>query len=89
MLLTGACSFSLSLLMYDNKPQTLVILTPGFPENEADTTCLSHLQTFVKALKVVRPHLTIKILTFQYPFFSTTYEWFGFEGLRIRVKKAG
>jgi len=75
--------------MHHNKPQTLVILTPGFPENEADTTCLSHLQTFVKALKVVRPQLTITILTFEYPFLSTTYNWFGFTVIPFGKEKPG
>jgi len=31
--------------------KTLVILTPGFAENEADTTCLPMQQTLVVSIK--------------------------------------
>ncbi|MHB8208913.1 glycosyltransferase family 4 protein [Mucilaginibacter sp.] len=60
-----------------NKPDTLIILTPGFPENEADSTCIPPQQIFVKALKEDNPHLNIIILTFNYPFFSARYQWNG------------
>jgi glycosyltransferase involved in cell wall biosynthesis len=63
--------------MKDNKVKTLVILTPGFPENEADSTCIPPQQIFVKALKETHPELNIIILTFQYPFFSAEYDWHG------------
>ncbi|MDB5221359.1 MAG: hypothetical protein JWN83_26 [Chitinophagaceae bacterium] len=54
---------------------TLIILTPGFPANEADTTCLPPQQILVKALNKIYPHLDIIILTFEYPFFKGTYKW--------------
>lgn len=57
-----------------------MILSPGFPENEEDTTCLSHLQTFIRAIQRARPDLTLIILTFQYPFFSKEYLW---NGIRV------
>ncbi len=60
-----------------NKPDTLIILTPGFPENEADSTCIPPQQIFVKALKENNPQLNIVVLTFQYPFFSARYQWNG------------
>ncbi|HEY0177269.1 MAG TPA: hypothetical protein VGC08_12880, partial [Pedobacter sp.] len=63
--------------MKTEKLKTLVILSPGFPENEADTTCIPPQQIFVKALKEVRPELNIIVLTFQYPFFSGEYQWYG------------
>lgn len=56
--------------------KTLVILTPGFPENEADTTCLPMQQTLVRSIKEHYPHLNIIILSFQYPYFKKTYKWF-------------
>lgn len=64
----------------DSKMNTLVILTPGFPENEADSTCIPPQQIFVKALKQERPELNIVILTLQYPFFTGEYEW---NGIRV------
>jgi glycosyltransferase involved in cell wall biosynthesis len=57
--------------------KTLVILTPGFPANEADSTCLPFPQSFVKNLKKLHPALNIIVLTFQYPFFAGRYEWNG------------
>ena len=61
----------------ETKPSTLVILSPGFPKDEADSTCLPSQQNFVKALNRNYPELQIIILAFQYPFTSGTYSWFG------------
>jgi glycosyltransferase involved in cell wall biosynthesis len=60
-----------------NRKKTLVILSPGFPENEADTTCLPPQQVFVRALKAENPELNIIVLSFQYPFFAAKYNWHG------------
>jgi glycosyltransferase involved in cell wall biosynthesis len=57
--------------------RTLVILTPGFPENEADTTCLPMQQSFVRTLKEIYPQLKIIIFSFQYPYHQKKYTWFG------------
>jgi len=59
------------------KPDTLIILTPGFPKNEADSTCVPPQQVFVKALQGAAPALNVIVLTFQYPFFSAEYSWNG------------
>jgi len=56
--------------------ETLVILTPGFPESEADTTCLPMQQQFVRALKDLYAELEIVVLTFQYPYHQNEYKWF-------------
>ncbi len=55
--------------------KTLVILSPGFPENEGDTTCLPAQQIFVRALNRQFESLNIIILSFQYPFISNSYTW--------------
>ncbi len=57
--------------------KTLVILTPGFPESEADTTCLPMLQNLVLYLQNNYEQLNIIILSFQYPYHSNTYQWLG------------
>ncbi|MES2418172.1 MAG: glycosyltransferase family 4 protein [Bacteroidota bacterium] len=75
--------------MGSKKQQTLVILTPGFPENEADTTCLPPRQTFVRSLRMVNPELNIVILTLQYPFFSAEYQWHGIRVISFGTKKKG
>jgi glycosyltransferase involved in cell wall biosynthesis len=59
--------------------KTLIILIPGFPANEVDSTCLPFPQAFVKYLKLLNPGLNIKVLAFQYPFFESVYEWHGVE----------
>lgn len=60
-----------------HKPDTLVILTPGFPENEADTTCLPSKQTFIKELRKSYPSVKIIVLSFQYPHKKRDYTWNG------------
>ena len=47
------CNKTISLDEQDEK--TLVILTPGFPSNEADTTCLPMQQNLVRSLKLMYP----------------------------------
>jgi glycosyltransferase involved in cell wall biosynthesis len=59
-----------------SKDETLVILTPGFPENEADTTCLPMQQSLIRCIKKTYPQQKIIVLSFQYPYFKKTYKWF-------------
>ncbi|PWT71815.1 MAG: hypothetical protein C5B59_17115 [Bacteroidetes bacterium] len=61
----------------ENTPNTLVVLSPGFPKNEEDTTCLPAQQLFIRALNSRFPHLKIFILSFQYPFNKSSYLWHG------------
>ncbi len=56
--------------------KTLVILSPGFPVDETDSTCLPMQQHLVKALKKNDPELEIVILSFQYPYHNKPYSWF-------------
>jgi glycosyltransferase involved in cell wall biosynthesis len=56
--------------------RTLVILIPGFAENEADSTCLPMQQSFVRALNRIYPQLNLIVLAFQYPYFKKEYKWF-------------
>ncbi len=58
-----------------SKPDTLVILSPGFPKDEADSTCLPAQQIFIKNLKKNYPELNIIVLAFEYPFFKAEYQW--------------
>ena len=55
--------------------KTLVILSPGFPKNEADSTCIPPQQVFVRNLKLQYPQLNIVVLAFEYPFHSCSYQW--------------
>ncbi len=57
------------------KPDTLVILSPGFPANEADSSCLPPIQSFVRSLKKEFPSLQVIVLALQYPFTAGEYDW--------------
>lgn len=57
--------------------KTLIILTPGFPANEADCNCVNFPQTFTKNLKRLNPRLDIIVFAFQYPYSIQEYEWHG------------
>jgi glycosyltransferase involved in cell wall biosynthesis len=72
-----------------SKRETLVILTPGFPKDEADSTCIPALQIFVKALREVCPGLNVVILTFQYPFVAGTYQWHGIKVIALGGRNKG
>jgi glycosyltransferase involved in cell wall biosynthesis len=52
---------------------TLLILSPGFPENEADSTCLPSLRSFVKTLKQKFPSFNVIVLALQYPYVGGEY----------------
>src|SRR5688572_4590374 len=69
--------------------KTLIILSPGFPENEHDTTCLPPQQTFLRALKKQFPELQIIVLAFQYPFKSRRYTWHGIQVISFGGKNPG
>lgn len=58
-----------------NNKKTLIILSPGFPKNENDSTCLPFLQTFVRSIKQVNPSLQVIVIAFEYPFFAKEYAW--------------
>jgi len=72
-----------------HKAETLVILSPGFPANEADTVCVPSQQIFVKALKEICPGLNIIVLALQYPFTSASYQWHGIKVIAINGTNKG
>jgi glycosyltransferase involved in cell wall biosynthesis len=69
--------------------KTLIIITPGFPENEADTTCLPDRQIFVRVLKETYPELNIIVLSFQYPDQPREYCWNGISVITLGGKNKG
>jgi glycosyltransferase involved in cell wall biosynthesis len=72
-----------------NKPTTLVILTPGFPSDEADTACLPAQQVFVRALNRNYPGLRVVLVSFEYPHRRDSYSWFGNTVITIGGWKRG
>lgn len=57
--------------------QRLIILTPGFPLDEADTNCLPAEQRLLRGLQREAPELELIVLSFQYPFRRSRYQWEG------------
>ena len=57
----------------------LLILTPGFPKDEQDTTCLPAIQKFVVCYQRVFPLRKISIISLQYPHYASTYIWKGID----------
>src|SRR5438552_17329340 len=55
--------------------KTIIILTPGFPSYESDTTCIPALQDYVETLHQTYPQLKIFVLSFQYPAKEGWYKW--------------
>ena len=57
----------------------LLILTPGFPRDESDTSCIPALQDFVLGWKEYHPEIQVKVISFQYPHKEKIYRWNGIE----------
>jgi glycosyltransferase involved in cell wall biosynthesis len=57
------------------REKTLLILTPGFPSDENDTTCLPAQQLFVLTAKKIFPDIKIVVVTLQYPTGKSSYKW--------------
>ncbi len=70
-----------------NESRTLIIITPGFPSDELDTTCLPAHQTFVKSLNRTHPEIKIIILSLQYPQRKDCYQWFGNSVIALNGKR--
>ena len=63
----------------NDKPETLVLLSPAFPGNESETSWVPTQQVFVRTLKQQFPHLHIVVLAFFYPRQPGSYQWHGVE----------
>jgi glycosyltransferase involved in cell wall biosynthesis len=59
------------------KKKNVVLLTPGFPENEKDTTCIPFLQQYVRSFISLYPDIELRVIAFQYPFKKGYYKWNG------------
>lgn len=71
------------------KAPTLIIFSPGFAENEGDTTCIPALQQFVLEMKKLRPDIKLKVFSLHYPFSSGNYRWNGVECYSFGGKNRG
>jgi glycosyltransferase involved in cell wall biosynthesis len=69
--------------------KTLVILTPGFPKDRSDSTCLPMQQQLIRALKEINPRLNIIVLSFQYPYHTEKYDWFDIKVIPFNGRNKG
>lgn len=68
---------------------TLILVTPGFPKDEDDSTCIPERQIFVRVLKETCPQLNIVVVTFQYPLQPREYCWNGVKVIALGGKNKG
>ena len=59
-----------------DNPQHIVLLTPGFPVDESDTSCIPPLQSFALSLSK-REGITVSIVAVHYPYKKKNYQWKG------------
>ena len=71
------------------QPECLIVLTPGFADSIADTTCIPHLQLFARALQNIHPQLQVKVIAFQYPFEAKSYHWHQLQVFALAGKNRG
>jgi glycosyltransferase involved in cell wall biosynthesis len=57
------------------QPLQIIFLTPGFPSDEADSSCIPALQDLVLTWKETVPEVSLKVISFQYPHQAKKYTW--------------
>ena len=57
----------------------IALVTPGFPRDEADTSCIPPLQIALRRLRQRRPDLRITVIALHYPDSRRPYHWHGVE----------
>lgn len=70
----------------------IVVLTPGFPADEGDTSCIPPVQEFLKTYRRRYPDDRITVISFQYPYITGKTLWHGIEvwncgGKNKRIRK--
>lgn len=66
-----------------------MILSPGFPENEQDTSCLPFAQQFVLSIQTLQPALELIVISLHYPFKRSTYTWNGVKVIAMGGQNRG
>ena len=62
----------------------IALVTPGFPRDEADTSCIPPLQIALRRLQHNRPDIRFTVLALHYPESRRPYCWRGIEVLPMR-----
>jgi len=57
----------------------IALITPGFPRDEDDTSCIPPLQIALERLKLSHPEIDIEVVALHYPLGRHEYRWHGLE----------
>lgn len=68
---------------------TLVVISPGFPKDEHDSTCLPAQQMFFKTFRKQYPTLNIIVLALHYPYTTQTYRWNKIDVIPLNGRRYG
>ena len=77
------------MLHLEDKRTVFLVLSPGFPANEADTTCLPAQQSLIRSINKTYPFVHVIILAFEYPYTTQSYQWFGNEVIPFGGRNKG
>ena len=55
----------------------ILLITPGFPVDENDTTCLPMVQEFLKGFLKLHPEIEFTVVSLHYPYHTNPYLWRG------------
>ncbi len=64
-----------------DSPRHIALITPGFPRDEEDTSCIPPLQIALRRLRQRRPDIRVTVSALHYPDTLHSYRWHGFEVL--------
>ena len=64
-----------------DSPRHIALITPGFPRDEGDTSCIPPLQIALRRLRQRRPDIRLTVSALHYPDTLQSYRWHGFEVL--------
>ncbi len=53
----------------------ILLITPGFPVDENDTTCLPMVQEFLKGFLNLHPEIDFTVISLHYPYHTDNYYW--------------
>jgi glycosyltransferase involved in cell wall biosynthesis len=73
----------------NNTISHLLLITPGFPEDEEDTSCLPAVQQFILSYRQVYPAVKISIISLHYPAYRKDYKWKGVKVYAIANNNRG
>jgi glycosyltransferase involved in cell wall biosynthesis len=67
----------------------ILIITPGFPKDETDDTCIPPLQEFLNSFTSLFPDSKFTVISLHYPYLYQKYFWKGIPVFPLSGKDAG